>query len=52
MTSYIDSEGIQSGWKVWTSDGEELGTVTAVEEVETGRVELNITKSEAEAQSA
>jgi hypothetical protein len=73
MTSYIDSEGIQSGWTVWTSDGQELGTVigtdqemirvkkggllskelvvprSAVEEVETGRVELNITKSEAEA---
>jgi hypothetical protein len=73
MTSYIDSEGIQSGWTVWTSDGQELGTVigtdqdmihvkkggllskelqvprSAVGEVETGRVELNITKSEAEA---
>ena len=73
--TYIDSEGIQSGWKVWSSDGEELGTVvgtdqtsirvkkggllskelliprTAVEEVETGRVELNMTKSEAEAQA-
>jgi hypothetical protein len=73
MTSYVDSEGIQSGWTVWTSDGQELGTVvgtdqttirvkkggllgkelqvpkSAVGEVETGRVELSITKSEAEA---
>ncbi|HEY3073269.1 MAG TPA: DUF2171 domain-containing protein [Candidatus Limnocylindrales bacterium] len=75
MTSYIDSEGIQSGWTVWTSDGQQLGTVigtdqesikvkkggllskemliprSAIEEVETGRVELNLTKSEAEAQA-
>ena len=72
MTSYVNSEGIQSGWTVWSSDGQELGTVigtgqttirikrggllgkefevprSAVEEVETGRVELNMTKSEAE----
>jgi hypothetical protein len=75
MTSYVNSEGIQSGWTVWSSDGQELGTVigtdqttirikkggllskemdiprSAVEEVETGRVELNMTKSEAEAQA-
>jgi hypothetical protein len=75
MTSYMESEGIQSGWTVWTSDGQELGTVigtnsttirvkkggliskeievprSAVEEVETGRVELNLTKSEAESQA-
>lgn len=75
MTSYVNSEGIQSGWTVWSSDGQELGTVvgtdqssirvkkggllskefqvprSAVEEVETGRVELNITKSEAESQT-
>jgi hypothetical protein len=75
MTSYVNSEGIQSGWTVWSSDGQELGTVigtdqtmirikkggllskellvprTAVEEVETGRVELNMTKSEVESQA-
>jgi hypothetical protein len=61
---------IQPGWTVCASDGEELGTVTAVDpetihvkkggfmggefdiprsaidEVETGRVELSMTKSE------
>jgi hypothetical protein len=75
MTSYMESEGIQSGWTVWTSDGQELGTVigtdqtmirvkkgglmskeiqiprSAVGEVETGRVELNLTKDEAESQA-
>jgi hypothetical protein len=73
--TYMESEGIQSGWTVWTSDGQELGTVvgtdatmirvkkggliskeiqiprSAVEEVETGRVELNLTKNEAERQA-
>ena len=75
MTSSMESEGIQSGWTVWTSDGQELGTVigtdsatirvkkgglmskeiqvprSAVEEVETGRVEISLTKSEAESQA-
>ena len=75
MTSYVNSEGIQSGWTVWSSDGQQLGTVigtdqttirikkggllskemniprSAIEEVETGRVELNMTKSEAESQA-
>jgi hypothetical protein len=76
MTSYVNSEGIQSGWTVWSSDGQELGIVigtdqttirikkggllsskeleiprSAIEEVETGRVELNMTKSEAESQA-
>jgi hypothetical protein len=69
MTTYA-SEGIQPGWSVWASDGEELGTVvsvdhemihvkkggllggqidvprTAVDEIETGRVELSMTKKE------
>jgi len=69
MTTYA-SEGIQPGWSVWASDGEELGTVvsvdqemihvkkggllggqidvprTAVDEIETGRVELSMTKRE------
>jgi hypothetical protein len=69
MTTYA-SEGIQPGWSVWASDGEELGTVvsvdqetihvkkggllggqmdvprTAVDEIETSRVELSMTKKE------
>jgi hypothetical protein len=69
MTSY-PGEGIQPGWTVWASDGEELGKVvaldpetihvkrgglrggenavprTAVDEVETGRVDLSMTKQE------
>jgi hypothetical protein len=64
---------IQTGWSVWTADGQELGTIIAtdatslrvkkrgllggevqvprdsVEDVETGRVELSVTKSEADA---
>ena len=63
-------EAIQPGWKVWASDGEELGTVvsadaqtihvkkegifggmldvprSAIGEVETGRVEISMTKKE------
>jgi hypothetical protein len=73
MTTQFDNEMIQTGWIVWTSDGQELGTIIAtdpvsirvkkrgllggevvvprdkVDEVETGRVELGITKSEADA---
>ena len=69
MTGYA-SEGIQPGWSVWASDGEELGTVvsvdqqtihvkkggllggqidvprSAVDEIETGRVDLSVTKKE------
>jgi hypothetical protein len=68
--TYQQTDAIQSGWSVWTSDGSELGTVVAVEptalrvkkngllggevlvpreaidEVETGRVDLNMTKDE------
>jgi hypothetical protein len=64
------AEGIQPGWTVWASDGEELGTVvsvdseaihvkkggllggqidvpkSAVDEIETGRVDLSMTKKE------
>jgi hypothetical protein len=72
----VVSEGIQPGWTVWASDGEELGKVvsidpqmihvkkdgllggaridvprTAVEEVETGRVELSMTRKELSAPS-
>lgn len=63
-------QSIQPGWTVYASDGEELGTIvaldqqsiqvkkggllggqlevprTAVDEVETGRVELSMTKKE------
>ena len=73
MTTDFDREMIQTGWTVWTADGQELGTVIAtdptairvkkrgllggevqvprdkVEEVETGRVELTLTKSDVEA---
>jgi hypothetical protein len=73
MTTDFDKEMIQTGWTVWTADGQELGTIIgtdatsmrvkkkgllggevqvprgAVEEVETGRVELSMTKSEVEA---
>jgi hypothetical protein len=73
MTTDFDREIIQTGWSVWTSDGQELGTIIAtdatslrvkkrgllggevevprdaVDEVETGRVELSMTKSEVEA---
>lgn len=69
MTTY-PGEGIQPGWTVWASDGEELGKVvsldpetihvkqsglrggqlavprSAVDEVETGRVDLSMTKKE------
>lgn len=68
--TYANSDAIQSGWSVWTSDGSELGKVIAVEptalrvkkngllggevlvpreaieEVETGRIDLNMTKDE------
>jgi hypothetical protein len=72
MTTQFDREMIQTGWIVWTADGQELGTVIGtdqtsirvkrrgllagevviprdkVEEVETGRVELTLMKSEAD----
>jgi hypothetical protein len=72
IVTYVEREGIQPGWSVWASDGEELGAVIHVEpdklvvkksgiisrelsvpreavaEVETGRVELNMTRSEIE----
>ena len=68
-----ERDNVQPGNSVWTSDGQELGSViavdeteitirkkglmggeltvpmTAVEEVESGRVELSMTKEEAEA---
>ena len=73
MTTEFDKEMIQTGWSVWTADGQELGTIIAtdatslrvkkrgllggevqvprdsVDDVETGRVELSMTKSEADA---
>ncbi len=73
MTTDFDKEMIQTGWTVWTADGQELGTIIAtdatslrvkkrgllggevriprdcVDDVETGRVELSVTKSEADA---
>jgi hypothetical protein len=73
VTTDFDKEMIQTGWTVWTADGQELGTIIAtdptsmtvkkrgfrggevqvprdkVEEVETGRVELAMTRSEVEA---
>jgi hypothetical protein len=73
MTTDFDREMIQTGWSVWTADGQELGTIIAtdatslrvkkrgllggevqvsrdaVDDVETGRVELSVTKSEVEA---
>lgn len=73
MTTQFDKEMIQTGWSVWTSDGQELGTIIAtdptsmkikkrgllggevqvprdkVDEVETGRVELVLTKDEVDA---
>ena len=73
MTTDFDKEMIQTGWSVWTADGQELGTIIAtdatslrvkkrgllggevriprdsVDDVETGRVELSMTKSEADA---
>lgn len=73
MTTDFDKEAIQTGWSVWTADGQELGTIIAtdatslrvkkrgllggevqvprdsVDDVETGRVELSMTKSEADA---
>jgi hypothetical protein len=75
VTTSFDKEMIQTGWSVWTSDGQELGTIIAtdptslrvkkrgllggevqvsrdtVDDVETGRVELAVTKSEIEATS-
>jgi hypothetical protein len=66
---------VQVGWTVWSSDGENLGTIvsidpqvisikeggllggkldvprSAVEEVETGRVELSMTKQEVKSHS-
>jgi hypothetical protein len=32
MASYVNSEGIQSGWIVWSSDGQELGTVIGTDQ--------------------
>jgi hypothetical protein len=73
MPTDFDKELIQTGWSVWTADGQELGTIIAtdatslrvkkrgllggevlvprdsVDDVETGRVELSVTKSEADA---
>jgi len=73
MPTDFDKEMIQTGWSVWTADGQELGTIIAtdatslrvkkrgllggevqvprdsVDDVETGRVELSMTKSEADA---
>jgi len=73
MTTDFDREMIQTGWSVWTADGQELGTIIAtdptslrvkkrgllggeiqvprdsVDDVETGRVELAVTKSEIDA---
>lgn len=73
MTTDFDKEMIQTGWSVWTADGQELGTIIStdatslrvkkrgllggevqvprdsVEDVETGRVELSVTKNELEA---
>jgi hypothetical protein len=73
MTTQFDREMIQTGWTVWTADGQELGTVIGtdptsirikrkgllagevviprdkVDDVETGRVELALTKGEADA---
>jgi hypothetical protein len=72
MTTSFDRDMIQTGWSVWTADGQELGTIIAtepaslrvkkrgllggeiqvprdiVEDVETGRVELAVTRSELE----
>jgi hypothetical protein len=72
MTTDFDREMIQTGWSVWTADGQELGTIIStdptsmrvkkkgllggevqiprdrVDEVETGRVELAMTKAEVE----
>jgi hypothetical protein len=72
MTASFDREMIQTGWSVWTADGQELGTIIAtdptslrvrkrgplggeiqvprdiVDDVETGRVELAVTRSELE----
>jgi hypothetical protein len=72
VVTYVEREGIQPGWSVWASDGEDLGAIIRVEpeaiivkkgglisrelsvprgavaEVETGRVELNMTRSEIE----
>ena len=72
MTTSVDREMIQTGWSVWTADGQELGTIIAtdptslrvkkrgllggeiqvprdiVDDVETGRVELAVTRSEVE----
>ena len=69
--TYANTDAIQSGWTVWTSDGAEFGKViavdptalrvkkngllggevtvprSAIEEVETGRIDLNMTKDEA-----
>lgn len=69
----VQAEMIQPGWSVFSSDGEELGTVIGIDsgvirikksgllggelrvpkgslqEVETGRVEISMTKKEAEA---
>jgi uncharacterized protein DUF2171 len=68
--TYANTDAIQSGWSVWTSDGTEFGKVitvepsavrvkkngllggevtvprSAIEEVETGRIDLNLTKDE------
>jgi hypothetical protein len=68
--TFANTEPIQPGWVVWTSDGTELGTViatdqtsfrvkksglrggevtvprAAIDEVETGRIELKLSKDE------
>jgi hypothetical protein len=31
MTTQFDREMIQTGWTVWTSDGQELGTIIATD---------------------
>lgn len=72
----VEVELVQPGWTVFTSDGQELGTVirvesgsiriktggllshelsvpaSSVQDVETGRVELSMTKKEAEGHRA
>lgn len=72
----VEVELVQPGWAVFTSDGQELGTVihvesgtihvktrglmskelsiprSGVQDVETGRVELSMTKKEAQASRA
>ena len=73
MTTEFDKEMIQTGWSVWSADGQELGTIiatdptsmrvkkkgllggevliprSAVAEVETGRVEVTMSKADVDA---